>query len=261
VARPGVAATLVSVVVFTILLIANSILFSAENTALSSVTQATLEQKEAFYSSALVSTSAYSALEGAQRLLQSGSLSCLDSDGTFSSLQGRSTTSGSYGGLLFSVNSSWSYSSSPSPGSLPMLGGLDGSRDGALNLLVGVSFKVTAGPGLPLLESSGEYPVHLDASFVRVMSVCRSALAAVGDALSSAGGCNSSTIAAVVAGLRGALSAEAAAGGLGLTLTSGLTGRSSGCLVSYSVTISEPDAEGVRGEFGWSAYGTGWLEL
>ena len=74
--RRAVAATLVSVILFTSLLFANAALYAAGGTYLSSAVLGASQQRESDYGALLIGLASYSALAESQGYLQSHPLDC-----------------------------------------------------------------------------------------------------------------------------------------------------------------------------------------
>ncbi len=266
--RRAVAATLVSVILFTSLLFANAALYAAGNTYLSSAVLSASQQRESEYGSLLIGLSSYSALSYTQTYLQSHPLDCSAPESSYlDHLVESESAAGANQGIEYSVNASWGYAVvsegagvDDSPSVAPsMIQPFDGYSGGALNLVVVTTIHETELGGLPAYGVEATETVHLPVSLDATVSLCTYAISAVHDSLSSLSSCNASSADEALALLRsenpGLDSVQMGAS----TQRSSLLGGTGRCDVQYWVTITEEGIEGVSGTFGWTVLASGSL--
>jgi hypothetical protein len=251
--RRGVAATLASVAIFTMMLVANAAVYGSQNSFLSAVRLSSAQVQESGYSGVLTGVAAFDALAQAQSLLESNPMDCSHWQAYLASLSGEGTDRGLSHSVTYSVESSWSYVSSSSlTGDALLSGRFDGYSPGALNLQVAATVSETYLGGLPSYSSETTEVVHLPVQPAATSSGCLAALSELRSSL-SAGSCNSSLIAGEVsqAQTRFPLLASFDAGA---SAAPGL-GR---CSVDYWVRTYLTET-GVYGTFRWAVFGTGSL--
>ena len=265
--RRAVAATLVSVIVFTSLVFANAALYAAGNTYLSSSVLSTAQQREYDYASFLIGLSSYSSLAATQNFLQAHPLDCSGPVSSYlDSLTGGTDTSGTSGGIDYSVGSSWSYAATTASHgiddvlskSLATIQPFGGYSDGGLNVVVATSVNETELGGLPAYHAEAVETVHLPVSIDAAVSLCRSALSAMDRAISSLSACDASSVDDAISLVRSENPAfgsiQLGASGQGRELP-GVAGT---CSVQYWVTMTEV-VQGVSGAFDWTVNGSGSL--
>jgi len=252
--RSAVAATLVSLIVFSSLLVANSALYSSDQSALGAAILSTAQTRERAFGGILVGLADYGALEAAQRSVAGATLGCSSAQPYLESLAGNSSASGSQEGIDYSTATEWAYVPSPPGGAAPaLLGQFAGYSQGEVNLAVSDSLSESYNGGLPSYSLDVAEAVHLPVPVASTVSDCLEALADLGAALSSlAPPCNSTSVEEAVR-LAGAgspvidrfqVSATAAVAQLG-------------CAVSYTVTTTLGGLEGPIGPFQVTFQGEG----
>ncbi len=253
--RRGVAATIVSFVVFTSLLLANSALYSSANSGLSAALTSSMQVKERTTAGVLDGVSGFDALSSVQDFVQSNPLDCASPQAYFDSLAGSASGTGSEGGMSYVTRTSWSYATDlTASGDDSTLSPFNGYEAGALNLYVSVEVDESYDGGLPSYSTQSAETVHLPMALSSSISLCLSALSDLGAALSSLQSCNSTGVASATA------SAETTYPVLGaFELGVSSSPQQSGCLVTYSVMTTEAGT-GVSGGFQWSVWGEGSLD-
>jgi hypothetical protein len=253
--RRGVAATFVSVLVFTSLLLANSALYSSSNSALAASITTSAQLRERAYAGVLAGFSAYSALESVQGYLESHPLYCDSPDPYLRSLGGSAVQAGSEDGVRYRLTTSWAYAPDGSAaGGSPLLPGYSGYAPGALGLIVSTSTLETFQGGLPSYAGTTSEDLHLPVPLNATLSLCSAALQDLNEALSSLPYCNSTGVD------RALLTASSAYPALATFTTSATAVPQAGmCEVNYWVTASEAVQQGPSGPFQWVAEGGGSL--
>jgi hypothetical protein len=266
--RRAVAATLVSVIVFTSLLFANAALYAAGSTYLSSAVLSASQQRESNYATLLFGLSAYSALAYAQGYLQNHSFDCSTPESSYlDSLGGSESVGGANQGIEYSVDASWGYA--PGSGEIGVRDGPAASQSmiqpfagysgGALNLEVVTNINETLLGGLPAYGVGGTEDVHLPILLDATVSLCTSALSELRESLSSLPSCNASSVNEALALLRFENpDLDSVEMGASAQQSPALDGAGR-CVVQYWVTITEEGIQGVSGTFDWTALGSGSL--
>jgi hypothetical protein len=256
--RRAVAATIASVVVFTTLLLANAVFFSAENSYLSATNLSSAQLQERDDASLILGLSAYDSLARTQSFLQSTPMECSSSQSYLAALSGDWSADERNQSVWYSADASWAYASEspPAVGNALLPSQFNGYSAGDLNLLITTSVNESFVGGLPSYSIKEDEVVHLSVQPERVAAECVSALSALRGALSIGRSCNASLIAGDVS------SAQARS-----ALTGSFTGGASvspaarGCVVDYWVTMTQTGVQGVSGTFPWTVFGSGSLSL
>lgn len=255
--RRAVAATIVSVVVFTMMLVANAAVYSSQQGYLSSARLSSAQVLETGYASVLVAASAFSVLAQVQSFLQSTPMDCSAPQAYLGSISGTGTYGGTEQGISYSQQASWNYLSSGSltTGNALMSPQFNGYASGDLNVEVASDLSETYLGGLPSYSTDSLQVVHLNIQPEAAATTCTLALADLGDGLSSLSSCSSSLVAqqASLARSRYPLLGSFESG----ASASVIAGR---CSVSYWVRTSLAGT-GVSGTFEWTVFGSGSLEL
>ena len=266
--RRAIAATLVSVIVFTSLLFANAALYAAGNTYLSSAVLSASQQRESEYGSLLVGLTSDSALADAQSYLQNHPLDCSAPESSYlGSLARSETIEGANQGIQYSVHASWGYASASEwygvddgpnvAGS--MIRPFSGYYGGALNILVVTNLNETELGGLPTYGVEATQVVHLPVSLDADVSLCKSTLYAMHESLASLPSCDAFSVNEALDVLRSvSTSADSVEIGASAQRSASLdaAGR---CVIQYWVTITEEGIEGVSGTFDWTVLASGSL--
>jgi hypothetical protein len=255
VGRRGVAATLVSFLVFTALLLANAALYSSANSGLRASVTSAEQVRESALGGVLTGLSTYDALVGAQGYMQSNPLDCSSPQQYLGSMAGSLQGSGSEDGIEFATRTSWAYIQDQSGGAgSPYLRQLSGYQPGELNLEVVFALNETYNGGLPSYSTVTEVAAHLPVPVPSLVSGCLAALSDLRSALFGLSDCNSS-------GVDSALDLSVARYPLLASYSVGAaaTPGASGCAVSYWVTTVVGGLEGVSGAFQLTVRGEGSL--
>lgn len=253
--RRAVAATLVSLLVFTTMLGADGAVYSSESSSLGSAVLATVQLRERDYGGLLVGLSAFRSLAEAQSYLNSNTFDCSSPQAYLDLIAGRQQYAGASEGIAYSTVTSWAYSSEPAgENGSAYVPGFSGYQNGALNLEVTTSVEESYNDGLPSYSFQTVGTVHLQVPLDAIISGCVAALSDLGAALSSLTGCNSSAVAAALN----------LADSSFLLLDTYVLGASAsplptGCLVDYWVATTVLGLGGVSGAFQWSVRGEGSL--
>lgn len=253
--RRGVAATIVSFVVFTSLVLANSVLYSTADSSLDATLLSAVQVDERTTAVVLEGTSAFGALSSVQAYLQSNPLDCSSPLPYLDGLAGSAAAEGSDGGVSYETRTTWTYSSNPLSGEDPeALSPFGGGSPGDLNLTVSVSVEESYEGGLPTYSTGAVESAHLPVGLSSAISLCQSALSYLAESLSSLQSCNST---GVEEALSSADSLYPALDSFSLAASAAQT--QNGCFVTYSVMTALAET-GVLGQFQWSVGGEGSLE-
>jgi hypothetical protein len=253
--RRAVAATLVSFLVFTTMLLANSALYSAESSSLGAAVLSTTQIREHQYGQILVGLSDYDALATVQSYLRSNSLDCNSAQEYLDSLAGSQRGSGADEGIGYTTAASWSYAGVTAAGAgTAFLSQFGGYVTGALNLEVMASVQENFDGALPSYSSEGTQVVHLPVPLDATISLCLAALSDLGGALSALPYCNSTAVDSAIDQVRsGHPSLDS------FTLTATASPLAAGCEIEYLVTTTLTGLEGVSGTFPWTVSAAGWF--
>jgi hypothetical protein len=253
--RRAVAATLVSFLVFTSMVLANSAVYSSQNNSLRAAIVSAEQAREHSFAGVIVGASTLESLARAQDYLGSNPLDCSSSGQYLDSMSGSLSSTGSDQGVSYSVESSWAYSSAPSGGEgssfLPLLSGFDVQ---GLNLEVTVTLNESYSGGPPTYSTQATESMHLPVPIGSIVGDCTTALADLGGSLTSLSYCNST-------GVSSALTAAESEYPLlsGYNVTATATASGTGCAVSYQVAATVGGLEGAVGEFQLTLQGEGGL--
>jgi len=247
----GVAATLVSVVVFVSLLISNLTLLYAENQRLWMASVAKLESDEGEVGSLLVAQGTYSGLGHAQAVLVRTPPPCSSWNDYEQSLASSTTSSGVNGAIRYNLTVETAVvSAGPESDNMTLLRPFAGYLPGALNMGVRVRLDESSG-GLPSYARDEYHFVHLPISLSRMLSLCLALLQGLRNAYRGGVYCNRVPTEAPVNLLSEKYSELASFYGLSLSVSHWFV-RLDGCwFLSYAVTLSEGSVEGVSGSFEW----------
>jgi hypothetical protein len=238
------------------MLLANAVVYSAENSYLSATTLSSAQLQEHDYASVLAGVASYSSLASTQSILQSTPMDCSSSQAYLDSLGGTQDVKANNQSIWYSETSSWGYASAPvSPRSDALLPSqFDGYTEGDLNLQVITGVNETFAGGLPSYAIQDIEVVHLSIQPQRMATQCLSALSDLRSALLTVHSCDSSVVIRDVSLVQARSpifgSFEAGAS------TSTVAGR---CTVDYWVTTTQTGIQGVSGTFQWTVFGSGSL--
>ncbi len=255
--RRAVAATLVSVVVFTSLLLADSVLYSAENNAVSAAVLSSEQVRESADAGVLLGLSTYDSLAAVQGYLHSNPLDCSSPGPYLDALGGSQRETGTDEGVSYITDTSWAYASAPAPGTgSAFLPGFSGYESGELNLEVTTSLDESYNGGLPSYSVQTAETVHLPVPLTYMISDCLTVLANLRGALSALPYCNSTGVGSALELAESSYPPlESYSVGASATLLS------PGCAVEYWVTTTLSGLQGVSGAFQWTVLGEGAFEI
>jgi hypothetical protein len=259
VARKAVAAALVSVVLFTVLVVADATVMSAQDDLASSAQTSQIESRELVLYQSLAGIVSLQVLAHVQGYLSSNPAECGSLPQYLGSITASSSASGEDSGIAFVANASAAAVTGDSP--LPAPGGdnltivapFAGGAPGALDLREVLSLKETGGGGSVSLERHETHTLNLPIEPDSASSLCGSTLGALASALSRSP-CNAtlegSAFGAVLPGLVEEASTE------GFALTAGW-GSGGACTATYWITLVELGVAGATGSFDWTVRGSG----
>jgi hypothetical protein len=261
--RRAVAATIASVVIFTSMLLANAVLFSAENSYLGSSSSSSAQLQERTYASVLAGIMSYSSLADAQSFLQSTPMDCSSSASYLASLAGSRAIGGDNQSIWFTATSSWYYSpvSSSLFGDALLPAQFNGYSDDGLDIHVITTVNETLAGGLPSYSTQFSQVVHLSAPVQLVASQCISLLSELSRSLLAIGSCNSSAVAQAVSSVQaGSAGPDAFQVGasVGPVAAGGSPTAPPHCVIDYWVRTTLT-GQGVSGAFQWTVFGLGSL--
>jgi len=250
--RRAVGATLVSVVLFSSLIISNAALLAAAQEKASDASLVDGESSLFVGSVALRGVSGVELLARAQAALSSKVFACPNATGEAHEAVGGLSVSLSSGGLS-SIAVASSTAGEPRPDNLSMLREFDGGHPGQFDLYV---MTVVNGsyPGGRVTYSKNEYhTLNLPFDPSAAGSFCLTALGELASGLSflSAGACNASEIAAVVSRVEARITAAATALGLHAFVTYAIDGGAT-CSMTLDVRVTQDGIAGPDGPFTWS---------
>ncbi|MDA4114328.1 MAG: hypothetical protein OK474_09800 [Thaumarchaeota archaeon] len=255
--RRAVAATLVSFLVFTSLLLANSALYSAENSSLGAAVLSATQVREHEYGQILVGLSEYGSLAKVQDYLQSNTLDCTSPQTYLDSLAGSEHGAGMVEGIGYAADASWSYDAAAagSGAVTPFLSQFGGYVFGEINVFVITSIEENFEGALPSYSIQDVETLHLPVPLASTISLCLTILSDLRGALSSLPHCNSSEVDAAISVARSSYSVLDT-----FTVSASASPVASGCEVEYWVTTTLRGLEGVSGTFQWTVSGAGSFE-
>jgi hypothetical protein len=256
--RHGVAATIASVVIFTTLILANSVLFSVENSYLGSRDQTSAEVQERGVATLLTGVSAYSSLSSAQSFIETNVMSCSSPGSYLASLTGNTALTGDEGSVAYSESSGWTYvaGSAPQPGDHLLPSQFDGYDSDGLNIQVETDINETFAGGLPTYSGHTMEVVHIPVQPYSIASECLTVLGTLRSELSNATSCDPSSFAGPVA----EVDASFVRTNLDLQAGASVVSTSNGtCQVDYWVRMTQSGIQGVSAAFQLRAFGSGSL--
>jgi hypothetical protein len=257
-ARKAVAATLASVVLFTVLLVSDATVMSAQDNLASSAQTSFVVSREQLLDQSLAGSASLHVLAEVQEYLSSNAAECDNMPRYLESIFASSSVSGEDSGIAYSVNAT----AVPVPASLQTESGdnltivapFSGDLPGGLNLLAATSVKEVGGGGSVSFEKHETHVLNLPISLDSGSSLCASTLGSLASALSRSP-CNATSEQAAFYAVLPGLVEQAAALGFDLTAGWGLGGDA--CSAAYWVTLVEPGVVGLTGSFDWSLQGSG----
>ena len=261
-ARKAVAATLASVVLFTVLVVADATVMSAQDNLASTAQASHIESRELLMEQSLAGSVSLQVLTQAQGYLSSNPAGCDTLSQYAGAISAAGASSGEDSGIAYAANataseapaSSSSSLVSPQRDNLTIVAPFAGDVPGALDLQEVLSVKEVGGGGSVSLERTETHTLNLPIKIDSASSLCAMTLGSLATALSRSP-CNATlkqdAFDAVLPGLR----EDAAA--LGFTLAAGWVSGGAGCSATYWVTLVEPGVAGATGSFDWTVRGSG----
>lgn len=258
-ARKAIAATLASVVLFTVLLVADATVMSAQDNLASSAQMSFIESRELLLEQSLAGTVSLQALAQVQAYLSSNPADCGSLPQYLGSISASGSAFGDESGIVYSAN----VTAAEAPGrsvqaadvdNLTIIAPFSGGAPGALNLAATLSVKEVGGGGSVSLERHETHVLNLPVSPGSASSLCASSLGSLAAALSRSP-CNATLSQEAFEALLPGLVEEAAA--QGFSLAAGWSSSGGSCSVAYWVTLVEPGVLGVTGRFDWTVQGSG----
>jgi hypothetical protein len=259
-ARKAIAATLASVVLFTVLLIADATVMSAQDNLASSAQTSYIESRELLLEQSLAGTVSLQALAQVQAYLTSNLADCGSLPQYLESISASGSASGEDSGIAYSANATATEEPTGSlqavqADNLTVVAPFSGEVPGALNLVTVLSVKEVGGGGSVSLERHETHVLNLPISPDSASSLCASTLGSLAATLSRSP-CNATLSQEAFDASLPELVDEAAAQGFSLTAGWGSSGGGA-CSVTYWVTLVEPGIVGVTGSFDWTVQGSG----
>jgi hypothetical protein len=258
-ARKAVAATLASVVLLTVLVVADATAMSAQDNLASTALASRIEARELLLDQSLAGSVSLQVLAQVQGYLSSHPAECDGLPQYAGSISASSASSGEDSGISYAANATASEApasplESPQRDNLTVVAPFAGGVPGALNLQEVLSVKEVGGGGSVSLERSEAHTLNLPIKVESASSLCASTLGSLAAALSRSP-CNSTleqdAFDAMLPGLREDASAQ------GFTLAAGWGSGGAACSATYWVTLVEPGVAGLTGSFDWTVRGSG----
>ena len=255
-ARKAVAATLASVVLLTVLVVADATVMSAQDNLASAAQASHIESRELLLERSLAGSVSLQALAQAQSYLSSTPAECGGLPQYAASVSASGESTGEDSGIAYSVNAT-ARGAPASPGSpqtdnLTLVAPFAGGVPGALDLREVLSVKEVGGGGSVSLERTETHTLNLPIRVDDASSLCASTLGS--SAALSRSPCNATLEQGAFDAVMPTLRGDAAA--LGFALAAGWDPGSS-CSATYWVTLVEPGVAGVTGSFDWTVRGSG----
>ena len=258
-ARKAVAATIASVVLFSVLVVANATVMSAQDNLASSAQLASVESRELLLEQSSAGGVSLQVLAQVQGYLSSHAADCDALQQYLGSIIASGEVSGMDSGVAYSANATATElpptsSQVGQQDNLTMINPFSGDVPGALDIQTSISVKETGGGGSVSLVRHETHVLNLPISPSSASSLCATALGSIVSALSRPR-CNSTLEEAAFESVLPGLAEEAAA--QGFTLTAGWGSSGASCAASYWVTLVERGVVGVTGSFDWTVHGSG----
>ncbi len=257
-ARKAVAATLASVVLLTVLVVADATVMSAQDNLASSAQTSHLESRELLLDVSLAGGVSLQVLAQVQGYLSANPAGCDSLPRYLRSIVASSSSSGEDSGIAYEANATAGEAPATSLQStegdnLTTVAPFAGGVPGALDLRESLSVEEVGGGGSVSLEREETHTLNLPIEVDSASSLCALALGSLGAALSRSP-CNATLEQAAFDSVLPGLVADAAA--LRFTLTAGW-GSGAACSTTYWVTLVEPGVAGATGSFDWTVRGFG----
>ncbi|MDA4116266.1 MAG: hypothetical protein OK442_06905 [Thaumarchaeota archaeon] len=257
-ARKAVAATLASVVLLTVLVVADATVLSAQDNLASSAQTSYLESREVLLEESLAGGVSLQVLAQVQGYLSSNPAECDNLPEYLSSISASGTSSGEDSGIAYAANAGavevpGNPLVAPDGDNLTIVAPFAGWPPGVLHLSEVLSVREVGGGGSVSLERQETHDLNIPVEVDSVSSLCAATLGSLGAALSRSP-CNSTLEQAAFDAVLPGLVADASA--LHFTLTAGW-GSGAACSATYWVTLVEPGVAGPAGSFDWTVRGSG----
>ncbi len=254
-ARKAVAATLASVVLLTVLVVADATVMTAQDNLAASAQASGTESRELLLERSLSGSLSLDVLAQAQGYLSSTPADCADLPQYLGSLAASSSTSGEDSGISYQANATaneWPTTTAVED-NLTLVAPFAGYVPGTLGLREVLSVREVGGGGSVSLVRQETHALNLPIRVSAASSLCASTAGALAAAL-SASPCNATVEEeAFDAALPGLVDV---ASGLGFDLSAGWSYAAS-CSAAYWFTLVEPGVEGATGSFDWRVLGSG----
>lgn len=257
-ARKAVAATLASVILLTVLVVADATVMSAQDNLASSAQTSYLESRELLLEESLAGGVSLQVLAQVQSYLSSSPAQCNNLPRYLASIYASGAMSGEDSGIEYWANATASGAPGSSPlatrdDNLTIVAPFAGRVLGALNLEESFSIRANGGGGSVSLVREETHTLNIPIGVDSASSLCTSTLDSIGAVLSRSP-CNATLEDAGFGSVMPGLVAHAAS--LGFTLTAGWSSGAA-CSVSYWFTLVEPGVAGATGRFDWTVRGSG----
>lgn len=254
-ARKAVASTLAAVVLFTVLVVADATVMSAQQNLAATAQVTHLESREQLLEQASMGVASLQALAQLESYLSSNPADCPAIQEYLASLSAEGSSSGVDSGISYSTNATASLLASPAPQSdnLTVASPFAGYSPTAADFRVTLSVEESSPGGAVTLSRREAHVLNLPISPGAASSLCGSSLASLAAALSRSP-CNATSEEAAFDSVLPGL--ESAAAAVGFSLTAGWAG-SGACAASYWVTLVEDGVAGPAGSFDWTVLGSG----
>ncbi len=255
-ARRAVAATLASVVLLSLLVVADATIVSAQDNLAAGSQLSRVETRELVLEQALMGSLSMGVLAQAQSFLSTNPATCGEFEGYVGSISASSSSSGDDSGTSYVANATGvgdAGPSSPAADNLTVVSPFSGGAEGALDMRVAFSIREVGGGGSVLLERHETHVLNVPVRLGDAALLCASAQDALGSALSRSP-CNSTLVQAAFGATLPGLMTEASA--LGFVLTAGLVWGAV-CAPSYWFKLVELGVPGATGSFDWTVVGSG----
>jgi hypothetical protein len=258
-ARKAVAATLASIVLLTVLVVADATVMSAQDNLASSAQISHLESRELLLEQSLAGGVSLQVLAQVQGYLSSNPAECDNLPGYLASIAASSASSGEDSGIAYAANATARAAvGDPSLGSegdnLTIVAPFAGWPPGALDLSEALSVREVGGGGSVSLVKQETHSLNIPVEVDSASSLCAASLDSLGAALSRSP-CNSTLEQAAFDAVLPGLVADAAA--MRFALTAGWGSGGAACSATYWVTLVEPGVAGATGSFDWTVRGSG----
>lgn len=254
-ARKAVAATLASVVLLTVLVVADATVMTAQDNLAASAQASSIESRELLLERSLAGTLSLDVLAQAQEYLSSTPAGCADLPQYLGSLAASSSASGGDSGISYQANAtaSGSQATVATEDNLTLVAPFAGYVTGTLGLRELLDVREVGGGGSVTLVRQEAHALNLPVQVSSASSLCATTTEELAAVLATSP-CNATVEqGAFDAALPGLMDQ---ASGLGFELTASW-GYAASCSVAYWFTLVEPGVEGATGSFDWTVLGSG----